>query len=661
MTSKFDFPHQMISRYNKLETHLHEGEKGLKYIYEYFVNVQKDFIKLHKALKKSLLTINNFIKSNNKSDATLYTSLKSFIQNEEAFHKEIEKMCEKYKEGVLETFKIRQNNYADTNKKILAIGEQTIKRVEKSRSNVTKAKEEYHKSVKNSSNAGTLEAEQLNQKMEVLKNRYQKVIEEHNENLDKESEEYLTHLDKLEANEQMRIDIISKNIKNFINITSEFICKYKNHSDKSIHSLAQVDPIRDVDLYSAALSREKKSETFDKMVFEDHGEIYQLINKIRNSKPKSSEEVKDEDMGLILKLINTEINTFSNVESLEAQLKQNYTSLLKGKDMTEKEKITAKETFKSSSGRLWLAESLSELNDKIIIKDYSVFTTLKELIEQLLAQTYVKRDMNPLLFHSALMSGFFVYGKKEDELVSLKELLKNSTIFSDRNQWVIVIQYEIRKEFDRHNIDLKAKKTDKELNVKRSKLFSVLCSIAMKMSLLNVPKLLGKQLLLGFASYYELPSEKLCQLLLEYDGAQRCKRSQKFKVSDVVEVINMKYKKLIDKYDKVIIIIIAKSMGYIGDLKSLFNILLLNKKVNKKLKKRVYRKVLELPKISMEIRKELWKKTIIDNTLIAQYKEIKEQRVKKYLDSGRIAKDVICMDVARSFRALNDKDQEVIS
>eukprot|EP00826_Nyctotherus_ovalis_P053985 TRINITY_DN7049_c0_g7_i2.p1 TRINITY_DN7049_c0_g7~~TRINITY_DN7049_c0_g7_i2.p1 ORF type:complete len:678 (+),score=207.00 TRINITY_DN7049_c0_g7_i2:180-2213(+) len=669
--SKFEFPYQMMSRFNVLETHARDGMKGLQHIFDYFTSVQKELAKFRKGLDKSLDNVRTFLKHNNKSDATLCSALKLLIRNEEGFYKEVDRMCEKYREQVLDVFKIRVDMYNNVNKKKMSIGEYIISKTEKSRGKVTKAKEEYHKNARNFFNAGTSETEQLRQNaMEASKIRYQKLIEEHNKFLDREIAEYLVHLKDLESNEQMRIDVIEKSMRQFLGASVELAEKYRTCYEENMTALRQVEPLRDVNLYSATLLRVKKQETFDKMIFEDHGEIYQLINKVCSGKGKCAEELKDDDsMEFTLKSTSTEQNTFTNVESLEKEITLKYSSLLDGKSLSEKDKGRVKETLKSSSGRLWLAEALGEVTDRYTIVDVAAFETLGELTRLMLDLVYTKRDSNPLLLYALLTASSFIYGKKEIfdgkvATISLREVLKDSPIFNDKERWISVIQYGLQKEFDRCNIELAGKEkkksdAEREINMKKSKLYTELSSFGMKMALLNVPKEFGREILLGFAGYYELPSDKLCQLLLEYEGAQRFVRKEKLTKKDIEIIMERKRKKLLRKYENTPIIIIAKSMTYISELTTLRSILLLNKSIKSRLQRRVYRKVLALPKVSMKIRRELWTKAVVDTTLAAQYQEIKEQRVKKFLDSGRIAEDVICMDVSRSFRCLSDDDQEV--
>ena len=106
--------------------------------------------------------------------------------------------------------------------------------------------------------------------------------------------------------------------------------------------------------------------------------------------------------------------------------------------------------------------------------------------------------------------------------------------------------------------------------------------------------------------------------------------------------------------------ILAKSLPYIEKIITLRNIIILNRLINQSLKKRIYKKALAFPKLPIKIRSEIWKHSIFDKSLIELYTEIKEERMTKYLVSGKVSKEIISMDVDRSFHLYDNKTQEVI-
>ena len=109
------------------------------------------------------------------------------------------------------------------------------------------------------------------------------------------------------------------------------------------------------------------------------------------------------------------------------------------------------------------------------------------------------------------------------------------------------------------------------------------------------------------------------------------------------------------------ILILAKSLVYRNDRSTLRNILAINKLTNKLLKRRVYKKALKLPDITIKIRAEIWTRAFLKYELVNMYADIKKNRLKRYLLYGNSFGNTIKLDVIRSFHNYDEKTQEVCS
>lgn len=657
MKARSEFASHMMFRFAHLESYIHNNAEGLQSVHRYFKAFHSNLADFRKKLSKSLSHLKVFLRLNKKADVTLYAALKFLAESEEALHKDLDHACGEYKK-LVSTFKRHVDAYVSTSRTKLAVGQEISEKVKEKRKKVLKAKEKYHEKVNGFYCSGVAESEQPSQKVkgiEEAKLDYQELIKHCNKFMSNETEKFLSQLETIEKNEEMRITMIAESVQQGLSIAARLLDKSKQHHEKTLNSLKQVSPARDIELYAVTLMRVSRSNVFDKMVFEDHGKIYQLINRLRS----------EEDMERTPKLTLESDNGADRKR--EKELSEKYASLLKGKNLTESDKQIAKESLKTRLGRLSFASILNGITEQVVISDSAAFETLSELMRQLLAFTYSKKDLNPVLFHASLNAAFLVSARGENcSVVPLRANLKRPVIFDDCEQWVAAVQYGLEKEFKQLRIELIGKDrrrgsdSDKEVSMMRSKLFSELCSVAMRMALLHVPKRLGQEVLLGFASYYDLAAEKIYQMLIEYDGAQKLNRRRYLKAEDITTIANMKRAKLLSKHRNHAIISLAKSLPYIQSLLIFRNILLLSKAVHKQLRSRVYKKVLALPAIPMKLRLDIWKKAIADNTLIYQYSDIKKYRLHNFSDTKKTTEDAICIDILRSFRHAGEEGQEVV-
>ena len=194
--------------------------------------------------------------------------------------------------------------------------------------------------------------------------------------------------------------------------------------------------------------------------------------------------------------------------------------------------------------------------------------------------------------------------------VPLKNLILKNGVWKVCEQWIRAIHYRLELALTSINTILaKSIKNQSKLNTlinqKKTIIYNELCAIGVHMALMEIERPMGRDILLQFAGYYELSNEKICLLLLEYEGAQSFQIQVEFSRKEIASIGFENYKRSIAKHENKEYYIISKCIGYINDLKTLRNILMINKLSNKYLQKRIYKKALLFPNIPSKIRHDI--------------------------------------------------------
>eukprot|EP01022_Parablepharisma_sp_SALTPOND_P019983 TRINITY_DN3515_c0_g1_i1.p1 TRINITY_DN3515_c0_g1~~TRINITY_DN3515_c0_g1_i1.p1 ORF type:complete len:690 (-),score=82.39 TRINITY_DN3515_c0_g1_i1:2423-4492(-) len=680
MSTKPSFSDQMMNRFFALETRVQHGSKSLRLISSYFSIVRKEVDTFRKTLSKSLSPLVQCLQLNKKPDDTLFVGLKSLIRNMEEYFNFMGKTCVTCQSEVIEPFDIFISNYDQCNRTVLKQGVKIIEQVEAHKAKVAKAKERYGKCAKAFVNTGSMEKELLKAKEKAMidaKAEYQYLVEEHNVLLEKKQEEYRQSLDMVEQNEQTRVSLIAKNLAKVFALSVQMAEEYAEANAKTLKMLQEVDPIKDLEMFVADLSRTAKTDTFNKVLFEDHGEIYQRIDALNYSKEKSVDLSEGDEI-----LLNADFEeafvsptnkseAFILLETPEEIIQNACQNLLSGKDLSTEEKVKIPEAFTQPYGRRLFAEVLSNVSNKHFIEDFAAFETLGQIVNTLLTMFALHKDKDTFILWTVLSAGFLIYSRKLTDKgklanVPLRELTSGNSIWRTRDQWIRIIQYRLTKSLSRVKLAPvpreKGKATPKDNLTRKSVIFSELSAIGGQMALMGVERIMGRDLLLQFTGYYRIDSDKLCEVLLDYEGAQALPREIQLDRKEIQGVFKAKYEKTWKKYgENKEGFVIGKSIGYVGDIVTLRNLLLLNKGLNKLLRTRIYKKVLTFPDIHPGVRRELWKHAILDQSLLSIYKEIKAEKLAKYLVSGKASEETIRLDVIRSFHIHDEESQEVFT
>jgi len=704
MTTRLTFPDQTLNRFSPLENRITQGTKSLHLVSSYFATVRKELDNFRKNLYKSLSPLIQCLQLNPRNDDSLSTAIKQIIKNSEDYHTLFGNLCNAYQTEVIEPFEIFISHYELCNKNVLKDSQRIIENIESHKSKVIKAKEKYVKASKSLNNSSDLSPESSKMRlknMQESRTEYQSLVNEHNTLVMKKQLEIRSGLEMIEQNEQTRVSLISKNLCKFLGLSEAVAGQFIEINGKATKCLQNVDAIRDLELFVGDLSRTPKGNIFAKMMFEDHGEIYQLIEKINygeQEEPADLSPIKGESPGIFINPSGkTEFSDLVLPENLEIPRKKSTYNkelikiscdkLISGKDLTNEEKLQIPDILSHASARKRFAEILSGIiMSKHFIENYTAFETLGQIINTMLTMHSLNKDKDEIILYVALMSGFMIFSSKPQQAggikpvnTPLRELISSNSCWRDKEMWIRIIQFKLTRalsfqklepvSYEREKATTNPKEI-KEILIRRSITFSELCAVGSQMSLLGVERSIGREILIQFATYYGIDNDKLCELLLDFEGAQSLPRDSSPTAKDLQGIYKAKYEQVIKKYENNAKMYgIAKALKYVNDLKSLRNVMLLNKAVNKKLKKRIHKHVLQLshylyfntnPSLLHQIRKDLWKKAILNPSLIPIYSELKSDKLVKYRKSGRPSEETIRLDVMRSFHIHPESDQQSI-
>ena len=641
------FVSNIMNHFGAFESKLRENSKGLQLVSTYFSKILNTFNVFQESLSQSLHPLEEFIVLAKAENNSLSYELSTIIGDMKEFNDFIKSTCKLLKVQVTDPFELFISEYEKFNEDTLKGTNAIVKEIEAHKEKVIELKFNYSQHEKILSN-NSKEETKLS---EEAKEKYKEAINEHNELLKKHIENYKPKIKELKHNEINKVNSITKSFNNFFILIETIATKYKSLNQKIIDSLNQVNVNKDIELYTSILSRTYKHYTFTPMRFENHGKMYQLINEILYSKPNNIKKVKSKPKLSIQK----------------EKVIQLCNELLEGKDI---EKELLKEVFESFDhivARETISKLLSGITDKYFVRSHSAFESLGQIVNYLLTMMSYYGDSNSEHLCGIFDCGFLLFSKKDKEVIYLRSLIATNSIWSKTDIWIRIIQHRISRTLFQANLTPVSSDQEKETpekakeNVKRkSIIYNELFAVASQISLMQIKRQMGIEILKQFADYYGLPDNKVCDLLLDFEGAHILIRDTNLLHSEKNNIASQRVMRSLNKYEgKKVLVIIAKSLGYIGDLLTLRNVLVLNKTIFKSLKRRIYKKALEITGISMEVRKELWRISILNPKFCEVYRQIKADKLPSFLKSKSPTLDLINVDVFRSFNKYNKQTQNV--
>jgi len=640
------FIEHTMKRFNDLENILQQGSKGIHHISSHLTLFCKAMEMFRVGLEHSIKPLKDFWSLSKLKEDSLTRAVLITKTNIEEFCNYIKKTCDAYTNNVIGSFNLFKKTYNDLNEDAIISCEKIIEILETQKKKVKKVKTSYAKAAKNLYISKDTEIK--GRAVKEAKSKYKEAVNEYNKLLMEKYNEYRSKLEVLGQNEQMRINLIAKNIGKSMEILDDVMSYYRQLAVKVINSLDHVNVISDVCMCVEGIANNNEIHTFDKLPIDDYGDLYQLISVLNEEgQYKNCEELIVSDKQLNTKQIQEDITSSCN-------------KLLESNPLSNEEFLEINRHLSSSFGRLCFAHVLAQIKIKYYIENFTAFDTLTQIINNLLTMISLHDDNNAFTLATTLSVSFLIYSRKtnlkgQSVEILLRELIGQNTLWLKPDKWIHIIQYRIEKALSQEASTAKEEKktiNSRHNSVRRRIICMQLALAGGQMTLIRIDRQIGMEILLQFAVYYHINNEKLYEILLDYESAQVLPRDIDLNPNEIKTIIKERYNHKMEKYNEDYLFIIGNTMRYVNDYKTLLNVLMINKTVYRVLKNRVYKKVLRLSVRNMEVRKEIWKLVILDKELCKEKKIVME-------NMESITK-LIKLDVCRSFYMYDIETQQVL-
>jgi hypothetical protein len=582
------------------------------------------------------------------SNKSLCNAFAVMMENFNNCYDSIKEVSEVYRNNAttpIDKFIIKYQDFAlkvlDEGKSVIGDIEQSKQKVNKARAIYSKYEREFFKRGKSNKSKELKEA----------KAKYQASLEEHNKFLRKRSEGYKERLRKLEANDKKRVILILKIITKTNSVIEHLSEQLKQLTLTTFKQLTNINPESDMKRYAMDAMKEVRADTFDELFFTEQGTVYQLIDQLNNHK---SQKQLEETLDPTVISLENHLLTPESIEEECKVIQSKCEQLLASKNLSKEDMRRTTDHLTNYKVREAFIMKLKQLPSNHLIKDFSAFETLGQITNHLLTVVSLYSDVDPFVTQSVLTASFLIYSILPEDpngsIITLRELISRNKIWTRQEQWIKLIQFRLTEVL--HKAHLKPNdKRSKKSSFRKSIIYTELSTIAGQIPSMSVNKEQGLETLLQFAGYYELTNENVKDLLTHYDSAQPLEHDYKFKKEEIEEIM----KERVGNIE----IIIKKSISYISNKKTLRYVLLLNKALNKGLKNKVYKKLLNSFIVSEAEHNELWKLAILDSKYFKMYEDITE-KLKNPSEAETNLRSKIQLDTKRSFQKYDEVMQTVV-
>eukprot|EP00347_Sterkiella_histriomuscorum_P007183 403349944 len=402
----------------------------------------------------------------NKTFDTTSIAITNIKQGMEDIAQQIQSKVDTVFNDLIEPLEQYQKNYIQTNSELISQSKtywhtleeekrklhliqdryyKLMTEVEQSEISIEVALLEHEKGILNLDQVQRITNQTLNvkYKTELASQDYKREVEYVNQQLSRFDSEYKPLLQKLQQNEESRINFLKYGFEKFLKHQTSIGSHLKDKSQDIQSSVSMIN-----------------SET-DLKIFIDEYKTYALFNdKVDYVPYEHSKDVQIQKAELI-KAINDQKHQ-NNIEQIEKDLKDNeleesilleyLNRLMRSTDLTFDEKSEVISSLHNPEIRDIVSEYLRGINSPKLIENHNALKTLGEILKYLLTAYVHEKDDNYKVIYSILHSSHQIYSIKDGEdnerqKIYLTQYLSDHGIWQEQHVWKQCIQKLINQKF----------------------------------------------------------------------------------------------------------------------------------------------------------------------------------------------------------------------
>jgi len=636
------------TRIDLLDQRVQQETKQLRTIVMFFQLLGKEVDKFAKGYQRVIQTIKGTLYQDN--------GWGNYLQELLDEHTEIVKNLSEFEAtlnlAVIEPLDVFATKYQQKNNNVISKALDMANSVTNKRQYLEKAKKKFFKDSKvamGCNNEGTYKSKL--KIAEEARNEYTQQIKDFNKALEEIKDKYAQHLKSWLVNEECKLNYVKNILSKFNGITSGIGSACMNATKASEKLINEISSTLIIKEY--IITPPTKEKVFRTAIFE-------------------APYIEDNEVAAKRKRLMELCAADATAEGIEF-VKDSIKSLLKGETIITQDRSKLIEVIKTERGVKAVCKSFNQITRKTELNNYNTFNFVTEIFQAVLDQICTKKSLNSKQISFILELGGLILSHGETEskkIVYLRQFLFRHKVWNTKNIWRKIINYRIKKSFENlraymlytksaieeqktalNTVDWQKQKEQEKVG-KRGIASSELGSLALELGLYSVDIEQSREFILLVAKEYEIESAKFYNILLDYETARGVNRIQP-QSKDILQAVLGKQKKKEEKYGS--LEVLRLSLKYIEDLASL---LILNKKTYELLRMPIYKLILHNSKNINRLK--IWKVILNDNVLHSLYTSIKANKLNDFLINNKDIDDVICLDVARSFRGLTDKNKDAV-
>eukprot|EP01022_Parablepharisma_sp_SALTPOND_P020158 TRINITY_DN3590_c0_g1_i2.p1 TRINITY_DN3590_c0_g1~~TRINITY_DN3590_c0_g1_i2.p1 ORF type:complete len:978 (+),score=127.42 TRINITY_DN3590_c0_g1_i2:1000-3933(+) len=652
------------SRLDVLNTKVQQETKQLKSMCTFFQTTKKELEKFTKSYQKALHTLKTSLGPSNGCTGPLHLA---FSQHEEVV-KAFNEYGNSLASDIIDPLDLFAAKYEVYNKNVLKEGGKIIETIADQRGKIRKAKERYFKDTKSAMDCNTEEAYRNKIRIaEESKEEYKELVMSLNQYIDANKDPYKKLLQTWHTNEERKMEYVKKEISKFCDLSQTLTnaCTSSITASKKITE-SIVTSIEARKYISIPPARQK---LFEKAIFE----------------APSTDRASTDTKGNLARVVPLGV-VDEDLKFVENKVK----NLLEDEPIPEAEKVKLLNLARTSEGVKAICVQFALLSRKVEIENLEVFNILSDLALIVLDQLANQKFPETPCFASMLTFGGLVAHTKSDNIGQkykkyVRDKLSDHSVWRSKDIWDRIIDFKIGKSvahlhaymlmkqgkspyekekevgFMKKILNAGAtlirkkpkdpaalKQEEQEEAGKRGIAFSELASTALEMALYSIDKGTCRDLIIEFSKEYGIETDKVYQLLSDYECAQPLPRDDDPRPREKLRCSLDKREKERKRHGpSKSTMILGMSLKFLADPKALASILLVNKEWYNMFKAKVYK--IALYTNAGKIRYSLWKTILFSKGLDSLYAKLKEKNLEDFIANNKTVEEVIRLDVIRSF------------